>query len=220
MDEWRNISGQTLLERFGMTEILMALSNPYRPIDGRLKGCVGKPLPGVTATLLSLEGDESGERVMLAEDSEEQGELLIRSTSMFDRYLNKPEATAKEFYSDTDGQLWFQTGDAAVRDADGVYQIKGRLSADIIKKGGYKISALDIESVLLTHPAVKEVCVFGLPDEKYGDEIAALVVGEDGLTSDELTAYSRDKLSSYKVPRIWKMIDAIPRNQMGKVNKK
>lgn len=131
---------------------------------------------------------------------------------MFDRYLNKPEATAKEFHTDKNGMKWFKTGDCAERDANGVYSIKGRLSADIIKKGGYKISALDIEAVLLTHPDVNEICVLGLPDEKYGDEIGALVVGKDGLTSEELEAFARDKLSSYKVPRIWKFRDSIPRN--------
>ena len=114
----------------------------------------------------------------MGKDFHEQGELLIRSTSMFDRYLNKPEATAKEFFTDpTTGLKWFKTGDCAVRDANDVYSIKGRLSADIIKKGGYKISALDIESVLLSHPEVKEACVLGLDCEIYGDEIAALIVG-------------------------------------------
>ena len=161
---------------------------------------------------------------MLPEDSLEQGELLVSSTSMFDRYLHKPEATAKEFYAHPEtGEKWFMTGDCAQKSSDGVYQIKGRLSADIIKKGGYKISALDIESVLLTHPSIEEVCVLGLPDEKYGDEIAALVVAnasKDQLTQEELVEFSREKMSSYKVPRIWKLLDSIPRNQMGKINKK
>ena len=118
MEEWKEISGQKLLERFGMTEILMALSNPYRPIDGRLKGTVGKPLPGVSAALFQLEeeGLDSNEMTMLPNDSLEQGELLIKSTSMFDRYLNKPEATAKEFLTHKDGQRWFKTGDCAKRD--------------------------------------------------------------------------------------------------------
>lgn len=118
MEEWKEISGQKLLERFGMTEILMALSNPYRPIDGRLKGTVGKPLPGVSAALFQLEeeGLDSNKMTILPPDSLEQGELLIKSTSMFDRYLNKPEATAKEFLTDKNGQKWFKTGDCAQRD--------------------------------------------------------------------------------------------------------
>jgi malonyl-CoA/methylmalonyl-CoA synthetase len=140
---------------------------------------------------------------------------------MFDRYLNRPEATEKEFFTDPKtSKKWFKTGDCAVRDADDVYSIKGRLSADIIKKGGYKISALDIEGVLLTHPKVKEACVLAVPSEKYGDEIAALIVGDGNLTSAELQAYTGEKLSSYKVPRIWKILEEIPRNQMGKINKK
>lgn len=106
---------------------------------------------------------------------------------MFDRYLNRPEATVKEFYTDpSTSKKWFKTGDCAERDADDLYIIKGRLSADIIKKGGYKISALDIEGVLLTHPKVKEACVLAIPSEKYGDEIAVLIVGDSDITSAEL----------------------------------
>lgn len=112
---------------------------------------------------------------------------------MFDRYLNKPEATAKEFYMDERrGQFWFKTGDCAVRDNEGVYKILGRLSADIIKKGGYKLSALEIESVLLTHAGVNEACVLGMPDPKYGDEIAALIVGSDGVGSEELQEFCKE----------------------------
>ena len=118
---------------------------------------------------------------------------MVHSTSMFDRYLHKPEATAKEFFTDpTTGLKWFKTGDCAQKIDDGVYQIKGRLSADIIKKGGYKISALDIESVLLEHLGVKEVCVLGLPDDKYGDEIAAIVVTDPDVSIDELTNFSKN----------------------------
>ena len=103
-----------------------------------------------------------------------------------------------------------------------MYSIKGRLSADIIKKGGYKISALDIESVLLEHPSVNEICVLGIPDEKYGDEIAALVCLADGsdVTVEQLQEFGRGQMSSYKVPRVWKVLKSLPRNQMGKINKK
>ena len=210
MDEWLDISDHVLLERYGMTEILMALSNPYRPIDQRLRGCVGKPLPGVETALLSFDEEGNGDRHILESGEPIQGELIIRSTSLFNRYLNKPEVTAKEFWTDPQGQRWFFTGDCAERDQNGVYSIKGRLSADIIKKGGYKISALDIEAIVLEHPAVKEVCVFGLPDEKYGEEIVALVVeaGNKGtLKHEEVQAFCREKLSSYKVPRIWKTLE-------------
>lgn len=133
---------------------------------------------------------------------------------MFDRYYGRPEATAKEFYTEagSGGLKWFKTGDCATRDENGVFSIKGRLSADIIKKGGYKISALDIEGVLLTHPGIEQACVLAIPCEKYGDEIAALLVGDSTLTEAELTAYTREKLSSYKVPRVWKFLDSIPRN--------
>ena len=106
---------------------------------------------------------------------------------MFDRYLGKPEATAESFFTDKAGSKWFKTGDCVTIDDQGSYRIEGRLSQDIIKKGGYKISALEIEAVLLEHPQVKEVCVYGIPDEKYGEEITALVVGNDNeVSGDEL----------------------------------
>ena len=204
-----------------MTEILMALSNPYSPISGRKAGRVGMELPGVQAAMLDLESGTD----FLPKDTEKQGELLIRSSSMFDRYLGKPEATAESFFTDQAGLKWFKTGDCTTIDDQGSYRIEGRLSQDIIKKGGYKISALEIEAVLLEHPQVKEVCVYGLPDEKYGEEITALVVGSDKeVSGDELIKkledHCKSAMSSYKVPRMWKVIEEIPRNQMGKVNKK
>ena len=134
--EFEEITGQRLLERFGMTELNMALSNPYRPISARLPGSVGMPLPGVTAALLNADGT-------ITSDRDGECELLIKSPTMFDRYLNKPEVTAAEFH-----QGWFKTGDYVHYDGER-YRILGRLSQDIIKKAGYKISALEIESYLL-----------------------------------------------------------------------
>ena len=123
----------------------------------------------------------------MPKDTDKQGELLIRSKSMFDRYLGKPEATKESFFTDQSGNKWFKTGDCVTIDSKGSYRIEGRLSQDIIKKGGYKISALEIEAVLLQHPDVKEVCVYGIPDERYGEEIAALAVGKDETAkADEL----------------------------------
>ena len=142
----------------------MALSNPYQPQANRVPGTVGNPLPGVTAALLTDKDQVSFE--------EGEGQLLIKSECMFDRYLNKPEATAKEFHGD-----WFMTGDY-VSYQKGVFKILGRISQDIIKKAGYKISALDIESVLLQNTQVKECCVFGVPDVKYGEEIVCVYAGD------------------------------------------
>ena len=221
MAKWKEISGQRLLERFGMTELIMALSNPYQPIEDRRPGRVGTPLPGVDAAILDLDDTQT----ILPSDTDKQGELLIRSASMFDRYLGKPEATAESFFTDPAGQKWFSTGDCVTIDNTGSYKIEGRLSQDIIKKAGYKISALEIEAVILSQGQVKEVCVFGIPNDKYGEEIAALIVGNDeNVPSDRLLIsvenHCKEIMSSYKMPRVWKVIDEIPRNQMGKVNKK
>lgn len=125
---------------------------------------------------------------------------MIKGDTIFDRYLNKPEATAKEFTSPTNG--WFKTGDYVKRQSDGTFRILGRMSQDIIKKAGYKISGLEIESHLLEHEKVKEVCVFGIPDEKYGEEIACVYCGD--VTQAEMESFSKVKMSGYKVPRIWK----------------
>ena len=124
----------------------MALSNPYEPIEGRRPGRVGTELPGVTAAMLDLDDMQT----LLPRETDKQGELLIRSTSMFDRYLGKPQATAESFFTDSDGQKWFRTGDCVTVDETGSYKIEGRLSQDIIKKAGYKISALEIEAVILS----------------------------------------------------------------------
>ena len=106
---------------------------------------------------------------------------------MFDRYLGKPEATAESFFTDSSGSKWFRTGDCVTVDSTGSYKIEGRLSQDIIKKAGYKISALEIEAVILSQGQVKEVWVFGIPDDKYGEEIAALIVRNDkSMSADAL----------------------------------
>ena len=138
---------------------------------------------------------------------------MIKGDILFDRYLNKPEATAKEF---KDG--WFKTGDYVKKQADGTFRILGRMSQDIIKKAGYKISGLEIESHLLEHSKVTEVCVLGIADEKYGEEIACVFCGE--VSQAELESFAREKMSSYKLPKIWKQVSRLERNQMGKVSKK
>jgi len=119
---------------------------------------------------------------------------------------------------------WFKTGDCVVRTEAGEYKILGRLSQDIIKKGGYKLSALEIEDRLLQHPSVAEVAVIGVPDEKYGEEICAYVVGNPGIqrgyAEHTLLVYCKQHMAGYKVPRQWRFVDSLPRNQMGKVSKK
>ena len=153
MEKWKKISGHTLLERYGMTEIGMGLSNPY---DGERKaGYVGMPLPGVEVRLT----DENYKDVA----KDEAGEIIIKGENVFHEYWNKPDATKNAFTEDG----WFKTGDVAIIE-DGYYRIMGRNSVDIIKSGGYKISALEIEEVLRTHPYIKDCAVVGLDNEEWG----------------------------------------------------
>ena len=203
-------TGQTILERYGMTEIGMALSNRY---DGvRVPGAVGLPLPGVAVDIV---GDD--ERP--APDGQ-PGELRVRTPQLFARYHGDAPATAASF----DVQGRFRTGDTGVRDpADGVIRLLGRTSVDVLKSGGYKISALEIEAALRDHPAIADLAVIGVPDPTltWGDLVTACVVPHPGatLTLDELQAFARDRLAIYKLPRALRLLDALPRNAMGKVQK-
>ena len=203
---WRELTGQALLERYGMTEIGMALANPLR--GERRAGAVGMPLPGVEARLVSEEG-------AVVAGLGEPGEIQVRGATVFREYWGQPEATAASFEGE-----WFRTGDMAVIE-DGYYRILGRRSVDIIKSGGYKLGALEIEAVLLDHPAVREVAVVGLPDGTWGEVVTAVVVTQAGATLDleGLREWCRDRLSAYKMPRRLHLVDALPRNAMGKVTK-
>lgn len=205
LEKWEEITHHVLLERYGMTEIGMALSNPLH--GQRVPGCVGAPLPTVEVRLV----DENGEEV---EDGI-PGEILVKSPSVFLEYWNKPAETQKAF---RDG--WFCTGDVAVVQ-DGVYRILGRRSVDIIKTGGYKVSALEIEEVLRTHPEIQECAVVGVEDGEWGERVcAALVLNtETQLTLAALQKWARGRLATYKIPARICYVDALPRNTMGKVIK-
>ncbi|MGE0759111.1 MAG: acyl-CoA synthetase [Pirellulaceae bacterium] len=204
-NRWHAISGQALLERYGMTEIGMALSNPYRA--ERRAGTVGQPLPGVHIRLVTETGEDAGEGV--------PGEIWIQSPTLFREYWNKPAATEASF---RDG--YFLTGDVAEWD-HGYLRIRGRASVDILKSGGYKLSALEIEEALREHPAIREVAVVGVPDEEWGEIVAACVVlhPDQCLTLEMLRNWCRDKLASYKLPRRLDVRTELPRNAMGKVMK-
>jgi malonyl-CoA/methylmalonyl-CoA synthetase len=207
LEKWKTISGHVLLERYGMTEIGMALSNPLH--GERKPGFVGKPLPGMEARIaIDEESDE--------DENPSSGELEVRGKNLFKEYWHKPSETKKSFTYDD----WFKTGDM-VEVVDGNYKIVGRLSTDIIKCGGYKISSLEIEAVLLEHPAVKECCVLGLADETYGEKIAAVIVLKENaaLSIEELREFAKDKLANYKLPTVLKLVEQLPRNVMGKVVK-
>ncbi len=205
LDKWREISGHTLLERYGMTEMGMAISNPYR--GERRPGHIGRPLEGVQVKLM----DEQYNEVTPGE----QGEIVVKGPNVFKEYWNKPDATRAAF---TDGG-WFKTGDVAVYN-DRSYKIIGRSSIDIIKSGGYKLSALEIEEVLRSHSVVRDCAVVGLPDEEWGEIVAAaLICNSQTLTEDELKSWLSERLPGYKVPRVYKIMDELPRNAMGKVVK-
>ncbi len=205
-EKWTSLTGQNLLERYGMTEIGMALSNPYH--GERRPGTVGQPLPGVEIRLTSEQGE-------LVTADGEPGEIQVRGPGVFLDYWNRPEVTAESF---EDG--WFQTGDIAVYE-DGYYRIMGRQSVDIIKSGGYKLSALEIEAVLLQHPAICECAVVGVPDDTWGEAVAVAAVLADGeeFSLESLRAWCRDQLSHYKIPKRFLAVDRLPRNAMGKVTK-
>lgn len=196
MERWKSISTHLLLERYGMTEIGMALSNPY---DGpRVAGHVGYPLPGVSVRL------------------SEEGEIQVKGANVFKEYWQKPESTSESFTEDG----WFKTGDIAAIDELGGYRILGRNSVDIIKSGGYKISALEIEEVLRQYPGIKDCSVVGLPNDEWGELVAAAIVTQVDIDHKALNAWMREQMPAYKTPRKYLAVSELPRNAMGKVTKK
>ena len=205
LEEWQGISGHVLLERYGMTEIGMALSNPLNGV--RKPGFVGTPLPLVEMRLV----DEDNKPV----EPGETGEIQVKGPCVFQEYWGKPEATSSEFVGG-----WFRTGDVAIME-DGAYRILGRSSVDIIKTGGFKVSALEVEDVLREHPAISDCAVVGMEDLEWGERVcAALVLAKDGfLTLEELRDWSRERLAPYKMPSRMIPVDELPRNAMGKVVK-
>ena len=221
---WREASGHTLLERYGMTEFGLAISNPLH--GPRIPGKVGRPVGAFEHRIVDETAPADAVPPLVAPGV--AGELQLRGPGVFAGYWDRPDATAETFTPDG----WFRTGDLAIEDAPpgappgtagGPISIAGRLSADIIKSGGYKISALDIERELLEHPDIAEVAVLGVPDETYGERVAAVIVRRSGATDGaglDLKAWASKRLAGYKVPSIERVVAAIPRNAMGKVNKK
>ena len=205
LKKWKEISGHTLLERYGMTEIGMAISNPYN--WERKPGYIGQALPNVQIRIT----DENG----LLQTEGRQGQIEVKGPNVFKEYWNKPEATAEVFTLDG----WFKTGDIAILEK-GAYKILGRNSVDIIKSGGYKISALEIEEVLRTHPDIKECGIVGIPDEEWGEIIgASLILNKKEIDLGQLKNWLKDKLPNYKIPRRYIIQEDLPRNVMGKVTK-
>ena len=205
LERWREITSHTLLERYGMTEIGMALSNPYR--GERVPGSVGRPLPGVDVRLVSDDGEDAAAGM--------PGGIEVRGDNVFVEYWGKPEATREAF---RDG--WFRTGDTAVVE-NSVYRILGRTNVDILKTGGHKVSALEIEETLREHPAVVECAVVGVPDDEWGERVAVALVckGENMPDLEQLRAWAKERMAVHKIPSRLLVLDALPRNAMGKVTK-
>jgi malonyl-CoA/methylmalonyl-CoA synthetase len=209
-DRIKRLTGQDILERYGLTETLM--NTGARLGEAVIPGRVGPPLPGVELTLLDEDGAAIG-----ATDDETIGEIAVRGPNLFKGYLNRPDATAESM---RDG--WFITGDLATRNASGSIKHVGRKSTDLIKSGGYRIGAGEIEGALLEHPAVAEVAVTARPDDDLGERIVAWVVPAEGRspTADELSDHVANLLTRHKRPREVHFVEALPRNAMGKVMKR
>ncbi|XP_077285630.1 acyl-CoA synthetase family member 3 [Arctopsyche grandis] len=266
-ERWEEISGHKLLERYGMTEIGMAISNPYEPMNKRIPGFIGLPLPGVSIQIASIDPEknitpliiletpppnlqinlsnynyclkveEPSKNLFILRNEEKRhepkckitymdnksgknqisGELLVRGSSVFNKYWNRPEQTKSEFTPDG----WFKTGDTASFDG-GIIKLLGRTSVDIIKSGGYKISALDVETLVLGHPNIADVAIVGMPDLTWGEKVVAIVElkNETSLTLKELQNWGLKFIPRYQLPTELFIVEKLPRNLMGKVNKK
>ncbi|WP_128428247.1 acyl-CoA synthetase [Streptomyces cyaneus] len=205
-------TGQRVIERYGMTETLM---NTSVRADGEPRaGTVGVPLPGVELRLVEEDGTP-----ITSYDGETVGEIQVRGPNLFTEYLNRPDATTAAFTEDG----WFRTGDMAVRDADGYVRIVGRKATDLIKSGGYKIGAGEIENALLEHAGVREAAVTGEPDADLGERIVAWIVPADPDSpppAEELADHVAARLAPHKRPRKVHYLDALPRNDMGKIMKR
>ncbi|WNZ11772.1 acyl-CoA synthetase [Streptomyces sp. 11x1] len=205
-------TGRRVIERYGMTETLM---NTSVRADGEPRaGTVGVPLPGVELRLVEEDGTP-----LTAYDGESVGEIQVRGPNLFTEYLNRPDATAAAFTADG----WFRTGDMAVRDPDGYVRIVGRKATDLIKSGGYKIGAGEIENALLEHPGVREAAVTGAPDPDLGERVVAWIVPQDPQSlppAAELATHVATLLSPHKRPRTVHYLTSLPRNDMGKIMKR
>ena len=211
---WKELTGQTLLERYGMTEFGMSISNPYEPIEERHPGHVGLPLPSVEARLVD---EESGKVI---DSPNTSGSLRIKGQTVFQEYLNRPDAMKDAF----DEEGYFITGDVAEFNAKlNSYRILGRASVDILKVGGYKLSALEIERDLLEHPDIAEIAIMGVPDDTWGERVGMICrtkTDSEELTIDSLRTWCGDRMARHKIPSRLLLVDEIPKNAMGKVNKK
>jgi malonyl-CoA/methylmalonyl-CoA synthetase len=204
LEAFRHRFAQTILERYGMSESLMILSNPYE--GERRAGTVGMPLPGVSVRLVDKDDAPVGDEVV--------GEVQVRSPALFSSYWQRSEATAPAFTKDG----WFRTGDLGVRSPDGYYTLRGR-RGDMIISGGFNIYPREIEELLLEDARVREAAVVGVADAARGEVPIAYIVADESLDIAELTDRCRTQLASFKTPRAFVRVDALPRTALGKVQK-
>jgi malonyl-CoA/methylmalonyl-CoA synthetase len=208
-EAFRDLTGHAILERYGMTETGMNLSNPY--VGDRVPGSVGTPLPGVSARIVDAQGLD------VTQGSE--GELLVRGSNVFAGYWRAPEKTAESFVHDDLGRRWFRTGDLARQDpATGAFTLLGRRT-ELIISGGFNIYPREIEELLAAYPGVKEAAVAGRPHAEWGEVPVAFLVIESTLDHDALITWCKTQLAAFKVPRTIHVVDALPRNALGKVQK-
>jgi malonyl-CoA/methylmalonyl-CoA synthetase len=190
-------TGRAILERYGMTETVMNVSNPYE--GERRPGTVGIPLPQVNVRLAGAGGADAGE-------------IEIQGPNVFSGYWKMGAATSNAFTRDG----WFRSGDIGQWDQDGYLRIVGR-AKELIISGGYNVYPREVEDTLLLHPAVSEVAVVGQPSEEWGERVVAFVVADDPVTSDDLVTFAAERLASYKRPRRIEFVSELPRNHLGKV---
>lgn len=200
-DRVRTRTGHSLVERYGLTESLIVTA--ARLAEVRAPGRVGRPLPGVGLRIAGP--DDNG-----------MGEVQLSGPTLFSGYLNRPDATAAATTSDG----WLRSGDLGAYDDDSGLRLFGRLATDLIKTGGFKVGAGEVEDALLSHPAVAEAAVVGEPDDDLGERIVAWVVAQDAVDADVLVAHVAQALAPHKRPRAVRFVDALPRNALGKVQKK
>lgn len=203
LESFRARFGHTILERYGMSETLMNIGNPYE--GERRPGSVGLPFPGVSTRIVGPDGASVG--------VDEVGELLVRGPNVIRHYWRRPDADAEAFV-----EGWFRTGDLAMRSADGYYTLCGRRS-DLIISGGFNIYPREIEEVLLECAGIREAVVVGVPDERRGELPVAYVVADDEAAVAALDASCRRQLASFKVPRGYVRVAALPRTALGKVQR-
>ncbi|MFF7637657.1 AMP-binding protein [Kitasatospora sp. NPDC008050] len=207
-DRLAALTGHQPVERYGMTETLITLST--RADGERRPGSVGLPLTGVATRLVGEDGQP------VPADGESVGDLEVSGPVLFDGYLNRPDAEAEVRTADG----WFRTGDVATIGPDGFHRIVGRASVDLIKSGGFKIGAGEVEAALRDHPGVADAAVVGAPDADLGQAVVAFVIPAGPVTGDQLTEFVAGRLSAHKRPRRVVLVEELPRNAMGKVLKK